>query len=66
MSYKNKAELEARFVEILLKAGGIESHAEINQGRNEYYEFRLKNGTTRHWTNMSDENLRKLGIEVDG
>jgi hypothetical protein len=59
----NKAEAEARFVEIILEAGGIVNHAEMDEGRKTYYEFRLKNGTIRYWTNMSDENLSRLGVK---
>ena len=63
MAYRKKAECEKEFVDYILSVGGLGSHAEMDEGRNTYYEFRLKNGTKRYWTNMSDENLKRLGIE---
>lgn len=60
MAYKKKAQQEKEFVDYILSVGGIEGHAEMDEGRNTYYEFRLKNGTLRYWTNMSDENLNRL------
>jgi hypothetical protein len=62
----NKATAEKMFVEEILRAGGIDNHAETDEGRKTYYEFRLKNGTRRYWTNMSDESLVKLGVDVNG
>jgi hypothetical protein len=36
----NKVTAEARFVEEILEAGGIVNHAEMDEGRKTYYEFR--------------------------
>lgn len=63
MAYKTKLQQENEFVDYILSVGGIKSHAEMDEGKKTYYEFRLANGTKRYWTNMSDENLKRLGIE---
>jgi hypothetical protein len=34
----------------------------IDEGKNTYYEFRLKNGEFRYWKNISDKNFKKLGL----
>ena len=62
---KTKEQYEAEFVDYILSVGGITSYAEMDEKRNTYYEFRLANGTIRHWTNMSTENLKRLGIESE-
>ncbi len=68
MGNKTKAQCENEFVDHILSVGGIKNHAEMDEGRNTYYEFRLNNGTLRYWTNMSDENLKRLyrGKDVEG
>ena len=63
MAYKRIAEQEKEFVEEILASGGIRNYAATDQGRRTYYEFRLQNGTTRYWVNMSSSNLRKLEEE---
>ena len=65
MANKTKSQQEKEFVDYILSVGGIINHAEMDEGRNTYYEFRLKNGTIRHWTNMSNENLKRLGIGIE-
>lgn len=60
MAYKPKAQQEKEFVDYILSVGGIKNHAEMDEGRKTYYEFRLNNGTKRYWTNMSEENLKRL------
>lgn len=64
MAYKKKAEQEKEFVEYILSVGGIKSYREMDEGRKTYYEFLLTNDTRRYWTNMSNENLERLGILV--
>lgn len=66
MAKKKKEQHETEFVDYLLSVGGIKNHAEMDEGRNTYYEFRLLNGTIRHWTNMSNDNLMRLGIKCEG
>lgn len=62
MVYKKKAEQEKEFVDYILSVGGVKSHIEMVEGNKSYYEFLLANGTTRYWTNMSIEGLKRLGI----
>lgn len=57
---KSKAECESQFVDYVLSVGGIEKHCEMDEGRKTYYQFWLKNGEIRHWTNMSAENLERI------
>lgn len=59
-----KAEAEKLFVEELIEAGGVKSYYCTYERGNWYYCFDLNNGTRRYWTNMSDDNLNKLGIEA--
>ncbi|WP_196595728.1 hypothetical protein [Pectinatus frisingensis] len=59
-----KAEAEAKFVEEI-KPIGIEKYAIVAEGRHEYWEFYLKNGTRRYWKDLSQENADKLGIASD-
>jgi hypothetical protein len=66
MAKKSKAECETQLVNHIL-AIGLESHMSMyGEGRkrnNLYYQFSLKDGTQRHWVNMSAENLKRLGIK---
>ena len=61
-----KAEAEKNLLEYI-KDKGLESYmamqGEGRQRNNTYYQFTLKGGTQRHWTNPSDEFLRELGID---
>ena len=66
MGNKTKSQQEKEFVDYILSVGGIKNHAEMDEGSNTYYEFRLKNGTKRYWTNMSDKNLKRLKRESEG
>lgn len=66
MAYKKKEQQEKEFVDYILSVGGIKGYAAMDEGRRTHYEFRLNNGTLRYWTNMSTENLKRLGIESDG
>lgn len=66
MAKKTTEQIETEFVDYILSVGGIINHAEMDEGKKTYYEFRLVNGTVRHWTNMSIENLKRLGIECEG
>lgn len=63
MPYTKKALAEKEFVDYILSTGGIEKHIESVEGRNSYYKFFLNNGEIRFWTNISDENLKRLGTE---
>ena len=58
-----KAEAEKLFVKELLQAGGVELCYRMCEYGNWYYCFDLKDGTRRYWTNMSKENLSKLGVK---
>ena len=57
-----KVECEKEFVDYILKIGLI-GYAEMDEKRNTYYEFRLKNGELRYWKNLSQENRERLGME---
>ena len=59
MTYVSKAECEKEFVDYILSVG-LKGYAEMDIKSNTYYQFNLKNGETRHWTNMSNENLKRL------
>jgi hypothetical protein len=61
MAYKCKEEAEKEFVDHILSVGGILSCSEMDCGNATYYKFSVKNGETRYWTNMSEENLKRLG-----
>lgn len=65
MTRKTKSECENELVEHILKIGIKSCMQMYGGGRNRndlYYQFTLKDGTQKHWTNMSDENLKKLGL----
>ena len=65
MAKKTKAEYETELVDHILAVGLESSMSMYGEGRkrnNLYYQFTLKNGTQRHWTNMSLENLKRLEI----
>lgn len=62
MEYKDKTYHEANFVEQIL-AIGIERVFETNEKNKTYYCFDLINGTQRFWTDLSEENRKKLGIK---
>lgn len=59
-----KADSEKIFVQEVLKAGGIKGFYEIYERGNYYYAFDLNDGSRRYWTNISEENAKKLGISV--
>jgi len=61
---RTKAECEKEFVDYLLKIG-ITAYAEMEEKSKTYYEFRLENGELRYWKDISVENLKRLGIEVE-
>ena len=61
MAYKPRAQQERELVDIVLSVG-LKGHAESDEGNKTYYEFRLADGTLRYCTNMSKENLRRLGL----
>lgn len=60
MAYKSKAEHEKEFVQSLLSVG-IKNYGAMDERGNTYYVIYLKNGTTRYWTNLSDESLKLMG-----
>lgn len=61
-----KADREARFVQELLDDGGkVKSYGATYHRGNYYWCFMTGNHTMRYWTNMSRENLRKLGVADD-
>lgn len=62
MKKKTKAECETEFVDYILSKGGIEKYCEMDERGKTYYQFWVKNGEIRHWTDMSPENLKRLGI----
>ena len=65
MAKKTKADYETELVDHILAVGlegSMSMYGEGKKRNNLYYQFTLKNGTQRHWTNMSAENLQKLGI----
>lgn len=62
MTYKEKRKLEEdKFVDMLLQIG-IKNKCQSNEGRNTYYCFWLKDGQTRYWTNLSEENRKRVGF----
>lgn len=58
---KTKSEQEKELTEHILSVG-LKEHIEMDEGNNTFYLFRLENGETRYWKNMSDDNLRRLKI----
>ena len=58
---KTKSEQEKEFTDYVLLVG-LKEHIEMDEGNNTYYLFRLENGETRYWKNMSEDNLRRLKI----
>lgn len=58
-----KAEAEKIFINHL-KEIGIKTYYRIYERGNSYWCFELENGTTRYWTNLSDENAKALGLEI--
>lgn len=61
MKRKTKADYEREFVQHIASVG-IKNFCEMDEGRKTYYCFRLKNGTERYWTNLSDESRDALGL----
>ena len=63
MTYKELKQLvEDKFVNMLLEIG-IKTRCEMSEGRNTYYCFWLKDGQQRYWTNLSNENRKKVGFD---
>lgn len=65
MAYKKKAEQEKEFVDYILSVGGVVYHREMAEGNKTYHEFKLANDTTRYWTDMTEESLKRLGIGTE-
>lgn len=62
MAYRKKSECEKEFVEQLLFQGGVIKHSEIEERGNTYHQFWIADGSIRFWTNMSVQNLKRLGL----
>ena len=58
----NKSETEKIFMEKILKVG-IERYGNCNDNNKTYWFFDLKNGGQRFWTDLSEENQKKLEEE---
>lgn len=70
MVYKKKVDQERDFVQELLDDGGkvkeyCAMYGEGRAARFLYWQFVTGNGHVRYWTDMSRDNLRKLGVADD-
>jgi len=61
ISINDKLKLEKELVEEI-KEVGLDKHYEMGEGNNTYHKFILSDGSVTYWTNMSDENLKELGL----
>jgi hypothetical protein len=59
-----KADAEKIFVG-QIKQVGIKAYGKTYERGNWYWFFDLLDGARRYWTNLSDDNARELGIDID-
>lgn len=58
--YIKKAIAEDKFIDYIIEKG-IKTYYVAHECGNDYYCIDLINGERRFWTNISNENLEKLG-----
>lgn len=58
-----KAMVERDFVNILLLNGGVVEYRKVCVDGHTYYELSLNNGKIRHWRDLSEDSLKRLGMK---